>query len=67
LIDVMICPEVGQVALFDVRQLKVCLAAGVAGVKSHQAELVRLRARAMRKTGKRGAKSGVAPLRTIAP
>ena len=60
--DVMVYPEVGQVALFDVRQFETCLAAGVASVQSHQVELVRLRARAMRKTGKRSMKLGAASI-----
>ena len=41
--DVMLCPEVGHVNLFDVRQLDSCLEAGQAVVYAHAAELVRLR------------------------
>jgi NTE family protein len=41
--DVMLCPEVGHVNLFDVRQLDGCLEAGEAAVYAHAAELVRLR------------------------
>jgi len=46
--DVMLCPEVGHVTLFDVRQLNCCLEAGQAAVHAHEAELVRLRDEAAR-------------------
>jgi NTE family protein len=46
--DVMICPEVGYVGLFDVRQLDSCLAAGSAAVRACEAELTSLRDRAVR-------------------
>ena len=45
--DVMLCPEVGHVALFEVHQFEECLEAGVAAVRAHEVELLRLRARAM--------------------
>jgi NTE family protein len=60
--DVMVCPEVGHIALFDVRQFEVCLAAGEAAVRAREVELALLRARAMRKSGKRDAKLGAAPI-----
>ena len=60
--DVMVCPEVGPVALFDVRQFDACLAAGVAAIRTHEAALVRLQAQAARQPSKRGAKWGTAPL-----
>jgi NTE family protein len=60
--DVMICPKVGHIALFDVRQFEGCLAAGEAAVRARQAELALLRARAMRTSGKRRAKLGAAPI-----
>jgi NTE family protein len=44
--DVMLCPEVGHVGLFDVGQLDSCLAAGRAAVRAHEAELAGLRDRA---------------------
>jgi NTE family protein len=47
--DVMICPEVGHVGLFDVGQLDSCLAAGRAAVRAHEAELASLRDQAARK------------------
>jgi NTE family protein len=40
--DVMLCPEVGHVNLFGMRQLAGCLEAGEAAVYAHAAELVRL-------------------------
>jgi len=46
--DVMICPEVGHVGLFDVGQLDSCLAAGWAAARAHEAELVSLRDQAAR-------------------
>jgi NTE family protein len=46
--DVMLCPEVGHVNLFDVRQLDGCLEAGQAAVHAHEAELIRLRDTAAR-------------------
>jgi len=46
--DVMLCPEVGHVALFDVRQFDYCLEAGQAAVYAHATELVRLREEATR-------------------
>jgi hypothetical protein len=45
--DVMICPQVGRIALFDMRQFEGCLAAGEAAVRARDVELARLRARAM--------------------
>ncbi len=44
--DVMICPEVGHVGLFDVSQLDSCMVAGRAAVHAHEAELASLRDRA---------------------
>jgi hypothetical protein len=41
--DVMLCPEVGHVTLLDVSQLDCCLEAGLAAVRTHETELVRLR------------------------
>jgi predicted acylesterase/phospholipase RssA len=41
--DVMICPEVGHVALFEMHRFESCLAAGIAAVRAHEAELVCLR------------------------
>lgn len=46
--DVMICPQVGHVGLFDVGQLDSCVAAGIAAVRAHEAELVELRDKAAR-------------------
>jgi len=46
--DVMLCPEVGHVTLFDVSQLECCLEAGQAAVHAHEAELIRLRDKAAR-------------------
>ena len=46
--DVMLCPEVGHVTLFGVRQLDCCLEAGQATVYAHATELVRLREEAAR-------------------
>ena len=58
--DVMLRPEVGHVALFEVHQFEECLEAGVAAVRAHEVELLRLRGRA-RRFGKRG-KFGTAPI-----
>jgi len=41
--DVMLCPEVGHVNLFDVRQLDSCLEAGEAAVYTYAAELILMR------------------------
>ncbi len=41
--DVMICPEVGSVALFEVNRVHECIDAGVAAVKAHEQELIALR------------------------
>jgi NTE family protein len=41
--DVLLCPEVGHVGLFDVHQYDACLAAGMAAVYAHEAELIALR------------------------
>jgi len=41
--DVMLCPEVGHVTLFGLSQLDCCLEAGLAAVRTHETELVRLR------------------------
>jgi len=46
--DVMLCPEVGHVTLFDVSQLECCLEAGQTAVHAHEAELVRQRDEAAR-------------------
>ena len=46
--DVLLCPEVGHVGLFDVRQYDACLAAGMAAVYAHETELIVLRNRAAR-------------------
>ncbi len=46
--DVMLCPEVGHVTLFDVSQLECCLEAGQSAVHAHEAELMRLRDKAAR-------------------
>jgi len=46
--DVMICPEVGHIGLFDVRQLDNCLAAGIAAARACEAELASLRDEAVR-------------------
>jgi NTE family protein len=46
--DVMICPEVGHVGLFEIHQFESCLAAGMAAVQAHQAELISLRDQAKR-------------------
>ena len=60
--DVMVCPEVGHIALFDVRHFDVCLAAGVAAVRAHEAALACLQAKAARRSGRRGVKVGQAPI-----
>jgi NTE family protein len=41
--DVMLCPEVGHVGLFDLHHLDSCMAAGMAAVRAHEAELISLR------------------------
>ena len=60
--DVMVCPQVGHIALFDVRQFEGCLAAGEAAVRERQVELALLRASAMRTSGRRGVKLDAAPI-----
>lgn len=60
--DVMVCPNVGHIALFDVRQFEACLAAGEAAVRAHEVELASLRARAMRRSGESGVRLGAAPI-----
>jgi predicted acylesterase/phospholipase RssA len=47
--DVMLCPKVGEVGLFDLRHLDDCIQAGMAEVHAHQAELVALRDQAARR------------------
>jgi NTE family protein len=37
--DVMLCPEIGHVGLFDLHQFDSCLEAGMAAVHEHEAEL----------------------------
>jgi NTE family protein len=46
--DVMICPEVGHVGLFNVHQFEDCLAAGSAAARTCEAELIELRDKAAR-------------------
>jgi len=46
--DVMICPEVGHVGLFNMRQFDGCLAAGIAAARACEAELMELRDKAAR-------------------
>jgi NTE family protein len=46
--DVMLCPEVGHIGLFDVRQLDSCVAAGVSAARAREAELIELRDKAAR-------------------
>jgi hypothetical protein len=41
--DVMLCPAVGQVGMFDVHHLDECIEAGIAAVHAHEAELIALR------------------------
>jgi NTE family protein len=60
--DVMVCPEVGHIALFDVRHFDACLAAGVAAVRAHEVALARLQAKAARTSGRRGGKLRQAPI-----
>jgi predicted acylesterase/phospholipase RssA len=47
--DVMLCPKVGEVGLFDLRHLDGCIQAGMAEVHAHEAELVALRDKAARR------------------
>ncbi len=49
--DLMLCPAVGHVGLFDLHHLDECLEAGIAAARAHEAELMDLRARATGATG----------------
>jgi len=46
--DVMLCPEVGHVGLFDIHQFEYCLEAGETAARAHATELIRLRDEARR-------------------
>ena len=46
--DVMLCPEVGHMGLFDLHHLDECIEAGQAAVRQRQAELIELRDKASR-------------------